>query len=447
MLEIIAILSIFFLIMWLINSYWLKNIKVKSKQIIISQDSIMSIDDILDKLDTVLLHNETIIITDKFIVERDDLRRVIHEKCEKLGIKSKTIRVTGGTFMTILPESPYLGYFTEDELALFVKYSGLPIDKKMIKYRHMFDHSMDALNDFYENHGNRDKDDMFKIGKSKESPNYVYNTFFDLKNNLKGSQSIMSYFHEIETKIIDNIKSKKGYIEFNNSENNKKQLDYNMQNTNPYKIGIKEEWKISIDIISANFTVLKIHDPNIFDGFNEWIDYVRQFTDSEFIASSKVFRQELFGKLNIKKIATKQKELLMSIVGPLIDAGIIIEGCINTDEIIIKTSRGTCLKDKETIMTILNNFENFNSNIFKVNIFRILPVCKTSRSSFYPFVKQNFIKITDSKAHFWTEFVFTPKFYILQTMKFWQGLEIQKEDLALCDEFGDLYYAEKSKFD
>lgn len=423
-------IGLFFVIIWKIYTSLYENIKEtkQKKTLAIGSNSLWTLNNILERFNTIKEKNETIIITDDQIVSRDDLRRQIHEACDKLKISSKTIKPSGinGAFMIVSPKSPFVtSLFTHDELALFVRYSKLPIDKKLLSYKKIFMYYMHVLDSFHKK-------------PNSISPYDMYDYFIDLKYNTNyDNKSVFGYINDVETRIINHIKNKDAYKNFICEK--KLDITNSTISVNPYKIG-KEEWKISVDMISANFTVLKLLSKEIVDCKESWKDFVRQFTDSEFIINSKVFRQELFGKLNINRIHNKEKELLESIIEPLKNAGIIIDGHINTDEIIISTTKENCFKDRETIKKILD------PNIWKIDIIRIMPLVDEPKSAFYPFVKDTFICMEDNKFKFYTEFVCLPKFYILQAIKFWQGGKIEKYDLALCDEFGDLYYAKKSKF-
>jgi len=441
-------------IFWIIDYLFFQNEKKKQKQlkttlITIGPDSTLTLLQILEKLDHVLEKNETIIITDPLIVQRNELRQQIHSKCETIGIKSKSVKPSGttGVYMIITPEPTFVtNNLTYEELAQFCRYAKLPIDKKVLASSDIFWYKMKVLDDFHKEHGK----------PYSASPIELFDLFLEIKDEAtKNGVSLSGYINNIETKILDYFKHNESYKKFNteditNKNKNKCKItdstQGNMQGTNPYKIGVDEFHGISIDIISANFTMLRLYDPNIVDNTNNWSEFMLKFSQLKFFGLAKVFRQEVLGKLNTKRIASKEKEILRSIVEPLREAGIQVDGNINTDEIIISTTKQDAIKDYATIKEVLDSLPN--PEIWRVDIFRTKPLLKYPTSGFYPFVRDTHIiqdKDTTSKQSkqakqkVWTEFCCMPKVYATQAIKYWKGEEIEENDLVFSDEYGNIH--------
>lgn len=403
----------------------------------VGPDSNMTLDQIIVRLGTVKNTKTTLIITDPKIVENNENRKQIHEECNNLGISSKKISPSGaaGVFMVIEPVSKIIiDGLTQEDLELFVRMTSLPIEKKLLKSKKAFKYKMNVLTEFWSSHGNKTA--------TPHSPWELYEMFLDMKQYSK-DQSLISYTTLVRNQIIDHIKQKDGYLQFTKSDMKKtivpKSESGDMHNCNPFKIGVQEFWGISIDIRKANFTVLKLCDPSIFDEQQCWTDFVKQFTPSEFILNSKMFRQETFGNLNIKKILSKQMDLLRTLAGKLQNAQIYIDGNINSDELIIGTSKEEIPALYERIMEIIHNEEN--PEIWRVDVFRTQPLLPYPITAFCPFVKQIYPVINYGEHwwdNYWTEFCCTPKVYMTQVMKFWQGQEIEEGDLLFGDEYGNI---------
>mmetsp|Transcript_26947 Transcript_26947/g.50320 ORF Transcript_26947/g.50320 Transcript_26947/m.50320 type:complete len:381 (-) Transcript_26947:148-1290(-) len=73
---------------------------------------------------------------------------------------------------------------------------------------------------------------------------------------------------------------------------------------------------VSIDIRSANYTMLRRHMP-VFLSMS-WGDLVRRFTESEFLIQSKQFREMVFGNLGVvKRIETMSSQYIQTVVDHL----------------------------------------------------------------------------------------------------------------------------------
>jgi len=419
-------------------------------------------DQILSKLDSVLKNKETIIITDPFIVQRKELRQFIHEKCRRLGIKSSKYEPSGtsGTYMVIRPELIEVCHnLVAEELGQFVRLCKIPIDKKLLSSEEIFKYQMDTLETFHK-----------RLGKpGSKSPWELFALFLEVKEEAdREGRTVTGYIANLETVILDHIRHKEEYKKFfgpNAPTKRKEQQDgmnkekeeregekekgkktyerSNMHSTSPYQIGVpNESYKISIDIITANFTMLYLTSPDLVDGFSQWSDFIGQFTKLQFFVFAKTFRQEVLGKLNAKRIAGKEKELLKSIVEPLRNENIIIDGNINSDEIILETCQTNMLKDYYKVNQILNSLPH--SQIWRVEIFKVRPLLDNPVNGFYPFVRNNLIlnstinnDTTNMKC--WTEFCCMPKIYTMQAIKFYLGEKIRKRDRVFSDEYGNIH--------
>lgn len=101
----------------------------------------------------------------------------------------------------------------------------------------------------------------------------------------------------VQQKIIADISGNQGFVDLTKQ---RLQGPVNQLRADPYTFEKVGKIFISIDIRAGNFTVLRDAVPEIFqkgEDLMDWHEYVRQFTDSEFIAQSKFFRELVFGLL------------------------------------------------------------------------------------------------------------------------------------------------------
>jgi len=403
----------------------------------------LNLQDILNQLDELKELGIGMIITDPKIVSSNDYRRQIHDKCRNLDMTSQKMKPSGaqGVFLSIRPESPIIACgLTKDELEMFVRMARISIDKRLLSSKRVFSYKMKIQNEFDEKHG-------------KPGSKTAYE-FFDMFLEVKTAAvakglSIQDFVGQIERKVIEHIKAKEGYTKFSTEkiETKKGKKIGNMQGTNPYKVGVKEFWGISIDIKSANFNVLRLYDGLIVDGSKTWIEFMKQFTDLEFFGYAKTFRQQVLGKLNAKRIQGRQKDLLKSIVQPLQDIGISIDGNINSDEIIISVNQDDesiphemvfddAWEMQEKIVEVLN--ASPYPDIWRVEVFRVQPLIETPETVFYPFVRDTFTDHDDMRK-FWTQFRCVSKVYMTQVINFWKKGKVDNGDLLFADEFGNIH--------
>lgn len=110
-------------------------------------------------------------------------------------------------------------------------------------------------------------------------------------------------FARVRNNMIESILENKHYQEFNESKDvlskyNLPKLNY--PKSNVYKETNNGRYFLSIDLKKANFSALMYHDSRILgeETIIPYEDWVKKFTDLEYIIESKYTRQVVFGKLN-----------------------------------------------------------------------------------------------------------------------------------------------------
>lgn len=110
-------------------------------------------------------------------------------------------------------------------------------------------------------------------------------------------------FARVRNNMIESILNNKYYQEFNEnqcvlSKYNLPKLNY--PKSNVYKETNNGRYFLSVDLKKANFSALMYHDSRILgeETIIPYEDWVKKFTDLEYIIESKYTRQVVFGKLN-----------------------------------------------------------------------------------------------------------------------------------------------------
>lgn len=134
------------------------------------------------------------------------------------------------------------------------------------------------------------------------------------------------------------IKTSQGFDNFNKLDMNQFAIkNKNLPSKDIFKPSNIGKLFISLDMKKANFSSLKAYDPTIFDNAETWEDFIRKFTDSEYIVNSKYIREVIMGNCNPSRVITYEKHITDTILTKLIAAGINIEDVVffSNDEIII----------------------------------------------------------------------------------------------------------------
>lgn len=174
------------------------------------------------------------------------------------------------------------------------------------------------------------------------------------------------------------------------------------------------KYYISLDIIEANFTAIRMLMPEFFSKISCWREFLSTYTTEPFYLESKHYRQVVLGQLAHKKLMAMQYRMMSELFTKLLDyPEIKIIGRVNTDEIIIEVDPATIFETTELLNTIIDK------KIWRKTLFKIEPI---GSSAF--FLKTDYINKTPSKFSIKN----VPKMFHIQAMKFSQGLPITDID-------------------
>lgn len=133
-------------------------------------------------------------------------------------------------------------------------------------------------------------------------------------------QQYFEHYNQIKDAVIDYIKVKPEYQEFNN-------YDFNNYKVNTYGIGDHGVFKpinngkqlLSFDLKKANFQAFKSFSPNLLDNCNSYEEFISKFAKLNHIINSKYIRQVIFGACNPKRQVTIEKYLMSGILDIIIN--------------------------------------------------------------------------------------------------------------------------------
>ena len=190
-----------------------------------------------------------------------------------------------------------------------------------------------------------------------------FNDFIREVADYKNEEEYFAYYNGIKESIINyicNHPQYKSFIEksFRKNSFEKKEL---YSETNHKKVFV------SIDLRKANFTIMKLHCPEMF-GDKSWEQTVESFGGSHYLQNSKYIRQVIFGACNPKKQIQAQTELMCDLANYLVEHGVKIYS-VATDEILVEDTE---------FFDIYNMVSNYTgvphdmSNILKIERFVLI---------------------------------------------------------------------------
>lgn len=156
--------------------------------------------------------------------------------------------------------------------------------------------------------------------------------------------------------IIEFLKNTRAFNELNDDN---LIPDYSITKNFEYS---EDKKYLSIDINSANWTVLKKYDPEFMNELgNSYFELLQKFDIHPVFYKSKQFRQYIFGNLNPKKQIKAQRVLVQNLINSLSKYNLEII-CTKSDEVIFSF---------ENYNQILEIVKNLNKDIFKYKLFSI----------------------------------------------------------------------------
>lgn len=237
-----------------------------------------------------------------------DQRAVLHKLAEDAGISSYSI---GGSVRKLILSRSNVNLDSPQSIILYSKFSSTPIPTTV---RSLFDYYLDTLNPYY---------------KARES----YAQFTNAVIKVGSVSKLEKMLFELVDRIVADL----------NAEKNNLKFDFGTLpavSGSVYQSMYTDKTLISVDIRSANFTVLKLNNVLRFNDAVSWIEFLRRYTDIPFILNSKYFREIVFGKLGVGKlVANLGLKYIGGVITFLKEIGIDESdiAAVNHDEVVFET--------------------------------------------------------------------------------------------------------------
>lgn len=196
--------------------------------------------------------------------------------------------------------------------------------------------------------------------------NDMINLYKEFENKVEDSYQ---YKIDKSNEIIEFLKSTRSYNELNDDN---LIPDYPVNKNFEYSEGKKY---LSIDINSANWTVLKKYDPPFLNELGEtYIGLLERFNVHPVFFNSKQFRQYIFGNINPKKQIKAQRVIIEKIIQSISKYSNLQILCTKSDEVIYQ------FDDFKDIQEIIKNLDN---TLFKYKIFTVERIEDFRVNTFY----------------------------------------------------------------
>ena len=126
------------------------------------------------------------------------------------------------------------------------------------------------------------------------------------------TDAFVEYYNKVRNDIITKTYESAAYQEFNNMDMSRFAVKDRPQvsKNNVYNCENDGKMFLSVDLRRANFQALKYVNRRIFNGAQTYEEYVGQFTDLDYLKTSKYTRQVIFGQLNPSRHTTVEQYLI-----------------------------------------------------------------------------------------------------------------------------------------
>lgn len=260
-------------------------------------------------------------------------------------------------------------------------------------------------------------DKAFSTKKKLES-------FKKIVDRFETEGEVLDYLQFITDGIFNSIKEKSVYQDYLKADMKDFVVKSNYPSSSIFKECHTGKKLISIDLSKANFQAMNFFDKRILDA-DSYEEFIRKYTDEEYIINSKYIRQVIFGNLNSKRLGTIEKYMIYQIVEELEPLGYKIL-LVTDDEIVLEGDED-----------IYNNIVNIVSNM-PIKVAIELFVLKTLRNeNGQPFKSdkfyvKEFISYTDKK-NLDFEIKATDSTFYAQFFKLLTNQKINENDLVFVN--------------
>jgi hypothetical protein len=275
----------------------------------------------------------------------------------------------------------------------------------------------------------------------------LFDEYYDIKtkwvlfeetvDKLGGLYKYKNFLSTLMNDTINKLKNNDAYLRLTNSKLESPLKKYG-KIYNPSNNG---KYFISLDLVAANFNIIRLHDPELYLNHETWID-VLGCTEYKSIGISKKLRQVIIGNLNAKKIHTIMcifTEKLLKSLDKFKNKIISVQA----DEIIIEINQNEISTDYNSICEILNNLPFLNNKSW--DEFIRLTIFKLNQVSNFSYYMKEILHPISSDIIKCEPKCINP-IHLAQFIKYYKGEKINDYDLTFKHE-GLLATYHKSIFD
>lgn len=177
-----------------------------------------------------------------------------------------------------------------------------------------------------------------------------YNIFVDSFEK-NGQEKFFEDNKAITNGLLDYLKNKPEYFEFNSLDIKKYQKEIKISSKDLYKTNNENKKFVSIDLVKANFQSIHFAVPKIFDGFDDYNSFVINFGFNDYMLISKQIRQIIFGNMNPQRQQKIQSFMMNKIAEELINEGVDINSIysLSSDELVFEDNGFSKEKIEKTL--------------------------------------------------------------------------------------------------
>lgn len=173
-------------------------------------------------------------------------------------------------------------------------------------------------------------------------------------------------YYEVRNNILTALKNE-AYNEFIEMDMSKFAIEkHSYPKTDVFnKINVGKRF-VSIDLVKANFQALKYVNPELVLGTNTYEELISQFTNMEYMKSSKYIRQVILGNLNPKRTITVEKYLIEQVLNFLLYRGDLESNqiyMISADEIVYSINEDENIEAISNLMAVIKESLNIDVDI------------------------------------------------------------------------------------
>jgi len=248
--------------------------------------------------------------------------------------------------------------------------------------------------------------------------NKQYKTFEKLSllrqalKNFENETELVIFLKTIREEVIDHIANKEEFKEFENF--NIPQTYVHLSAKSIYTKELCNKNLISVDLKKANFNILRTHNANLVDNCADYASFIRQFTDLNYVITSKKIRQIIFGNLNPKR----QQALQLRYVG---DLALKLKCHFPQTQIISSSSDEFICEGVSDKYNEIKDFINNESDFCRVDLFHLEHI-KSKKYNIYKKVFNGFDEIFELKC--------CPSPYVIEVLR-----HIYNEPLGSYDRY------------